>query len=471
MSKKDNTEIEEIKEEKKILPAGSLPQSVLDINKKYKTTKITTLDKAKSFILKRMFSGSILMDELSGGGWGYKRIHLLFGGRSAGKNALLNQTIAYNQRLCRHCMGILPHFYNGDDRHAMFLKYVLNVQECKCDNSESKKFFVLDYEKSLAIEDSKIIIIRDITDNKSGEKVIEEYYEEQIEKFNLLTEKENLQENEQIELKVMEKWFKNLTIESNEIFKESTTDYLIKCGVLINELLVADPPDIEDGTEMIINMIREAQVDGIILDSIQAAFPRRVKDRNSADETMGVEAKANGLLLRHVCSSFAANDLTNEREAYKPAFFITSQLRSSIGGFVTKQDTYSGGNALHHLTDIAVELKREGFLKIDGTDSTTFKDDFYGQKVRLRTDKNKLAAPGGMQEYNYYFKDADNYKVGEIDHISEIITLGVEKGRIERAGAYYTLSTGDKFQGMQKLVEFCRSNPEFIGKVYKNIKG
>ena len=472
MSKKDNTETEEIvKEEKKILPAGSLPQSVLDINKKYKTTKITTLDKAKSFNLKRMFSGSILLDELTGGGWGYKRIQMQYGYRSSGKNAIFNQTIAYNQRICRNCLGVLPQdFNNENDRHARFLRYVLGMPECHCNNPEGRIFLILDFEKSLSVEGQKIVIVKDITDKKTEEKISEIDYDERVEKFNVLSEKPKLEENEQIELKVMEKWFKNLNIEEQEIIQESTTDYLIKCGVKVNKLLVADPEDTEEGVELVRPLIKSISTDGIIWDSLQAATPKYIILKDASEQTMGAQAKSNGLLMSHIFSSYAANDLTDEHEAYKPAFFISSQMRSSLGGFIAKQDSFSGGHSVAHACSFINELKREKYVNKAGIEVANFKESFYGQKIRMRAEKNKMGVPGNMYEITYYFKDADNCKTGEIDHTSEIITLGIENGKIERRGNTYFATENDSFVGIEKLTTFFRENPEFVGKVYKNIK-
>lgn len=451
---------------------NQLPQSVLEINKKFKTTKITTLNKAKSFVLKRMFSGSILADELSGGGWGYKRIHMLYGYKSSGKNALLNQTIAYNQRICRHCLGILSEDYNNEhDRHAVFLRYVLGMPECKCNVPEGRIFWILDYEKSLAIEGQRITIVRHVTDKKTGEEIGEMEYDEIANKFQMLSEKADLNEDEKLEMKSMEKWFKGINVEEQELTQESTTDYLVKCGVKVDQLLVSDPEDTEEGVEMVRPIIKDISVDGIVWDSLQASVPRYVKDRDAADATMGAESKSNGLLMRHIFSAYASKDLEDEHEAYKPALFINSQMRSSIGGFIAKQDSFSGGHAVAHACSFIGELKKEKYVNKAGIEVANFKESFYGQKVRIRAEKNKIGIPGNMYEYTYYFRDADLCKTGEIDHTQEIITLGIEKGVIKREGHTYFPTENDKFVGIEKLTTFFRENPEFVGKVYKNIKG
>jgi len=233
--------------------------------------------------------------------------------------------------------------------------------------------------------------------------------------------------------------------------------------VNIDALLVADPEDTEEGIELVRDMIRSKEVDAIIWDSLQAAIPRYVKGRDADQATMGVEAKQNGLLMRHVCSAFAAADLTDESEAYKPALFITSQVRANLSSISHLPDTYSGGNAIQHHISLALEVKREKFLQQDGSDAE-FKDDFYGQRVRLRADKNKLSSPGDMYEYEYYFREGDTFPVG-IDSAGEILNLGVKVGIIDRAGPYYKI--GDQsFQGMKALKEAFRGDAKFSQKIY-----
>jgi len=198
-------------------------------------------------------------------------------------------------------------------------------------------------------------------------------------------------------------------------------------------------------------------------DSIQAAIPRYVENRGADEATMGVEAKQNGLLMRHICSAFAAHDLTDESEAYKPAVILTSQVRSTLGGFVSKPDSYSGGNALAHHISLALEVKREKWLKADGTEGA-FEDNFYGQTIRIRADKNKLGSPGDIHTYDYYFREGGTFPVG-IDLPGELITLGVKLKIIDRAGAFYTFK-GEKCQGIQNLKTFLRESPQYMNELY-----
>jgi len=453
-----------------------LPGIIKDINKSYKTIKVTTLSRAKSFEIKRFFSGSFGVDFITGGGFAYKRILLLYGARSAGKNSHLYQSIAYNQRMCRVCGGILPdyittepstNFIKGIDRWSGILLDYMSVPVCNCGQALPKIFMILDYEKSLGYEDAKSITVKFIIDTATNANVAEDEYDEKLDAYNLLKKKKGLSAEEKQELKDFEAWQKTLTITENTIEQLSTPDYLKSCGVLIDDLLVVDPDDTDEGVDIVKAVVRSNDVDGIIWDSLQAAIPKYVKDRSAEEATMGVEAKMNGLLMRQICAAFSSRNLEDPTEAIKPCVIVTSQVRNSLGGMHSGPATFSGGNALAHHISLALEFKRECFLKADGTEAP-FKETYYGQRVRIRADKNKLAAPGDHIFYNYYFRTGDQFSMGEIDHIEELTTLAVDYGLISRAGAYYDV-LDQRFQGKKAVVDFIRENPKFAGELYKSL--
>ena len=448
-----------------------LPASILEINKKYKTNKITTLDKAKSVYLKRYFSGSFSVDELTGGGFAYKRIIMLFGARSSGKNALLNQTTAFTQRRCRICHGVLPEFYEASeqDRWTAILLYILGIPECVCKKPEPKKVLFVDHEDNLQMEDPRIVKVKRIVQlMDSGEKEIDELdYNTILSDIEDLKIKEVLSDEDKRDLKEKEKWVKKLKVEEQEVVQMATQDYLIECGIIPSQLMISQPEDTEEGVELLRPIIKERDVDMIVWDSLQGAVPRYIREREAGQADMGSEAKANGKLMRYVVSSYAPKDMEDEGEAYKPTLFITSQVRANLGGFHAGPDSFSGGNAVGHHSASIIELKRETWLKEDGTEAK-FQDNFYGQRIRIRADKNKLNAPGDMFTYDYYFRKGTSFPIG-IDHIAEIVSLGVQKNLIERAGPYYK-TKGETFQGMTKLVEFFKGNPQFVGELYKDIK-
>jgi len=449
-----------------------IPNVVMDINKKAKTNKIVPLSEAEAKTLQRMFSGSIVIDYLTGGGYGYARQHLLYGAKSSGKNASLNQLMAFNQRLCRNCHGIRQDFYSSPqlDYWTSFLKEIMLFPECQCDAPSAKKFLILDYEKSISKEKPRIEIIKKyLRKTKDGEAYIDglDYSDAQINLDNL-KEKEELTDEERKTIKDMEAFLNSITIEEERIVHQPTTDYLRDCGVLINELLIADPEDTEEGIEICRDMVESKEVDGIIWDSLQAALPKWVKERDADADTMGKEAKQNGLLLRHICSKFAAKDLKDPQEAYKAAVFITSQMRSNLSSFYGV-DTYSGGHAVKHHMALALEFKRLMFISNDGNEATSKNGkEYFGQLIKLRAEKNKLAPPETKSETDYYFKSGEGCLIG-LDHAKEILTIGVYLNIIDLAGAWYSVEGERLGQGKANAAAALR-NPEFASRIYAKIK-
>lgn len=454
----------------KTLPS-SAEAVINEINKKYKTIKITTLSKAKAFTLKRFFSGSFEIDYLTGGGYAFRRIIMLFGARSAGKNGALNQTIAYNQRICRHCGGIVLPYYEASspDKWTYWLKDVMGISPCTCkDNmTEGRIFWFLDYEKALSVEDTKTITILDITNKTTKEKIDEEEYREILTSYAILTEKENLTEEDSQKIQNIEQLLSALDIKEQSIIQMRQTDYLKECGVNTDALLVSDPETTDEGIDMIQEMLPSRGCDGIIWDSIQAAIPKYVEARSAEQATMGQEAKMNGLLMRKVCSGYAAANLEDESEAYKPALFVTSQVRADVGSFISGPDSFSGGNALAHHIAAALEFKREKFLTDLGAEAK-FEENFYGQRVRVRAEKNKLNAPGDMLTYNYFFRNNPSCGIG-IDHVQELYLLGIKLGIIHQRGSMYDIGK-QSIKGKEEVLNIIRMDSSFARDIYKGIQ-
>jgi recombination protein RecA len=458
------------KEETKRAPIDKeLPAIVNEINKQFKTTKITTLSKAKSFAVKRYFSGSFGIDYLTGGGYAYKRILLLYGHKSSGKNSQLYQMMAYNQRLCRNCHGILPEYYESEsqDRWTRILSQFIGVHECVCKQPAAKIFLLLDYEKSLGVEDPKPTIVRMLTDKKTNGPVDENIYNHQIDILADLKSKDKLTDPQKEILEKTEAWLSGVKVEEQEIEKIPETDYMTACGINIDKLLVAEPKYMDEGIEIVKTIIKSREVDGIIWDSIQAAIPKYVEARDADQATMGVEAKMTGLLMRQVVSAFSADDLLDPTEAYKPTLFITSQVRSDLGVMYAKPDSYSGGNALAHHISLALEVKRDQFLDQNGKEAP-WGAIYHGQRTRIRVEKSKLGSPGEMFTYDYYFRACPNFAVGSIDHVGEIVNLGLLMGLVKQRGAWCDCG-GQSFNGRNALREALAMDPALTMQLYSDI--
>jgi len=454
-----------------------LPNVVEKLNKAAGKTKIAFLSDAKALHLKRAFSGSLNLDRALGGGVAFKRVQLYFGEKSAGKNATLNQMMAYNQRLCRFCGNILDKFYDDDDRHAQILRYVLGKPRCNCehrDENAGRVFLFIDYEKTLSMDNEPKVIKVPQHISKSTKEVIDgtTFLEQQV-IFDELKEKKKLVGDEKIQLATLEDWFAD--IETSFLVQEQMgeKDYLRACGVLDDRLLVFAPPYLEDGIDIMRDMIQSKEVDGIIWDSLQAAMPKYVADRSAEDATMGTEAKQNGLLMRQIISSYAPGDITDEREAFLPPVFLTAQVRANLG-FLHAKDNYSGGKSVEHIISTAVRFQRIEYLNGNGekiTKENRAKEINHGQVIGVTVEKNKIGVPLAKTSFNYYFKSSDVFPTGFIDYQSELVQQACDLGIINVAhGGNYTYGEL-KIKGNDNLMNAFRQDPELCKRVLDDLKG
>lgn len=444
-----------------------LPQVVLDYNKKKGATKIAFLKDAKALHLKRFYSGSIGLNRMLGGGMAFKRVQLFYGPKSAGKNATINQMVAHNQRICRHCGKVLPEFYESTtDRWGLFLRHILRMDVCKCKESAGRVFLFYDYEKTLSLDNEpRIIKIRIFKYKATGEFLSENEYNDMQLKLDELKEDKKANKAEIVKI---ETWLENIDISFEEQEQIGAHDYLRLCGVNSDRLLVFAPEWLEDGIDSMREMIKSKQVDGIIWDSLQAAMPKYVGERSSEDATMGTEAKQNGLLMRQITAAYAPTDITDEREAFLPAVILTAQVRAKLG-FLHAADSYSGGKAIEHFISSAIEFKRDKYLTQYGLEAKKGETN-YGQIINLRADKNKLDSPNARCSLNYYFKAGEIFPVGFIDYFDEITAIAIENKVIGNpSNGSYTFKE-NKIRGFDNLVAKIRTEPDFCSEIYEEVK-
>jgi recombination protein RecA len=73
-----------------------------------------------------------------------------------------------------------------------------------------------------------------------------------------------------------------------------------------------------------------------------------------------------------------------------------------------------------------------------------------------------MAPPFRQAEFDIYFNEG-------ISRAGEIVDLGVEKGIIEKAGAWYSYGGGRIGQGRENVKEYLKNNPETAGEIEAKI--
>jgi len=117
-------------------------------------------------------------------------------------------------------------------------------------------------------------------------------------------------------------------------------------------------------------------------------------------------------------------------------------------------ETTPGGTALKFYASMRLDIRKTDTLK-EGQDTT-------GGRVRVKIVKNKVAPPFKQAEFDIYFNEG-------ISKTGELLDLAVEKGIIEKSGAWYNYN-GTRFaQGRENAKEYLKSHPEIFNEIYKKV--
>jgi RecA/RadA recombinase len=237
-------------------------------------------------------------------------------------------------------------------------------------------------------------------------------------------------------------------------------DYAERIGVNTdkNKLVVMQPDYFEAGARFIKDSLLMKPFI-IVADSVSAMTPKNLLE-GAVDEAgaIGLQARLMSCFLSHI-SKFLKDANT--------CLLFTNQLRSVIkknqyqGG---PDEESSGGRALKFYASVRLLLKKSSVEKVAVKSRLTGKDDKEPINVTIKASvvKNKIDKP---------YRSAPLYiRFGEgIDNILSVIKLAVNTGIIEKKGAFFTFTQGEKelvkVQGEDKLREALSSNEKLFLKI------
>jgi recombination protein RecA len=222
-------------------------------------------------------------------------------------------------------------------------------------------------------------------------------------------------------------------------------NYASKLGVNVEELLVSQPDTGEQALEVAETLVRSGAVDIIVIDSVAALVPKAEIEGDMGDAHMGLQARLMSQALRKLTAAIAKSQTT--------VVFI-NQIRMKLGVMFGSPETTTGGNALKFYASMRLDIRKIDTLK-DGQEAT-------GSRVRVKIVKNKVAPPFRQAEFDIYYNEG-------ISRIGEIIDIGVEKGIIEKAGAWYSYSGNKIGQGRDNVRDYLKKNPEIVEEITSKI--
>jgi recombination protein RecA len=215
-------------------------------------------------------------------------------------------------------------------------------------------------------------------------------------------------------------------------------NYAKRLGVDTSKLLVSQPDCGEQALEICETLIHSNSVDLVVIDSVAALVPRAEIDGEMEDQQPGLQARLMSKALRKLTAIAAKAGTT---------IIFINQIRMKIGVMFGSPETTAGGNALKFYASVRMDVRRIGQIKDDAN------SEVRGNRVRVKVVKNKVAPPFREAEFDIIFNEG-------ISKVGEIIDIGVDKGVVDKAGAWFSFKGERLGQGREGSKTFLKEHPE-----------
>jgi recombination protein RecA len=221
--------------------------------------------------------------------------------------------------------------------------------------------------------------------------------------------------------------------------------YARRIGVNVDELLVSQPDNGEQALEIAELLIRSGALDVVAIDSVAALVPKAEIEGEMGDSFVGLQARLMSQAMRKLAGGLNRTGTV--------AIF-TNQLREKIGVMFGSPETTPGGRALKFYSSVRLDIRRIETLK-DGGDA-------YGNRVRVKVVKNKMAPPFRQAEFDILFGEGISWE-------GSVLDVGLEHKVVQKSGSYFSFSDERLGQGRANAVAFLREHPDTLAAILAQI--
>ncbi|MBI5539377.1 MAG: recombinase RecA [Bacteroidia bacterium] len=222
--------------------------------------------------------------------------------------------------------------------------------------------------------------------------------------------------------------------------------YAEKLGVDVENLYISQPDNGEQALEVTDNLIRSGAIDIIVIDSVAALTPKAEIEGEMGDSKMGLQARLMSQALRKLTGNISRTNTC--------CIFI-NQLRDKIGVMFGSPETTTGGNALKFYSSVRLDIRKISQLK-EGEEA-------FGNRVRVKVVKNKMAPPFRKAEFDVVFGEG-------ISRIGEIIDLSVDNNIIKKSGSWFSYGETKLGQGRDAVKQILTDNLELTEELVAKIR-
>lgn len=231
-------------------------------------------------------------------------------------------------------------------------------------------------------------------------------------------------------------------------------EYARKLGVNIDEMLISQPDTGEQALEITEELVRSGAIDVVIVDSVAALVPKAEIDGDMGASHMGLQARLMSQALRKLTAIVNKTNTT---------IIFINQLRQKIGVVYGSNETTTGGNALKYYASIRLEIRKVEVLKVGGKDNKDKDAKEYGNRVKVKVVKNKVAPPFRVAHFDIIYGEG-------ISKIGCVIDMAVSLDIIAKSGTWFSYGETKFGQGREKVKDYLTANPDLLAEIEQKVR-
>jgi len=224
--------------------------------------------------------------------------------------------------------------------------------------------------------------------------------------------------------------------------------YAKAIGVDVSKLMVSQPGSLEEGMDVLRELVNTQAFDIIVVDSVAALVPKsEIEGDEMLKDTMAVQARLLGKALRI---------LAGEISKSKTVVIFINQVRDKIGVFYGAKTVTPGGRALKFFSSIRMDVSA-------GDKITGKGDEQIGNWLKVKMAKNKTAPPWREATFELYYAKG-------IDLVGDALDFGENIGVVKKSGNTYSFGETVLGVGRDKAKKAIADDAKLFEEIKKLIK-
>ena len=192
--------------------------------------------------------------------------------------------------------------------------------------------------------------------------------------------------------------------------------------------------------------MRSGAIDCVVIDSVAALVPKQELEGDMGQAQMGMQARLMSQAMRKLSAVINKSNCV--------VIFI-NQLREKVGVMYGNPETTTGGRALKFYASVRSDIRKTDQLKNGG--------EIYGNRVKCKIVKNKVAPPFRVAEFDILYGKG-------ISRSSEVLDFAITSDIIKKSGSWFSYNGERIGQGKDNVRKMFEGNPALMAEVEEKVR-